>query len=484
MLDMSQVNDIRARHTQGESMRAIARDLGISRDTVKKYIDEEDFSPKPPVRERRPSGLDPYKDIILSWIEADRSVWRKQRHTAKRMHARLVSEHGFTGSYNMVQRFVKENRDRASREFLELCWEPGSAQADFGQADFIVRGERRRLHYFELSFPFSNMGYTQVFEGESAECVCQGLRDIFERTGGVPPVIVFDNAAGIGRRIADTVKVTELFSRFQAHHRFTARFCNVNAGHEKGNVESKVGYVRRNLFVPAPATDSIEDYNRHLLSLCEKDAGRPHYKKGSSIEALFAQDRARLLPLPLKPFDVVRYERVTADGYGKVCADGSHYYSTRPDLARKRITIGLRAGTVEVYDETGALICSHRRVFGKGRSDSSDAASMLASLSRKPGAWGESLIRRQCPEALREHLDACPRELLKSHLAVMRDAAGTHELPCVMRAMETIVSRGDIPNRSDVSVLAMRMEGFGLASPPDAGPDLTVYDSAFLGRVS
>ncbi len=56
MPGMSQVNDIRARRTQGEPMRGIASDLGISRDTVKKHIDEEDFSPKPPVREKRPSG--------------------------------------------------------------------------------------------------------------------------------------------------------------------------------------------------------------------------------------------------------------------------------------------------------------------------------------------------------------------------------------------------------------------------------------------
>lgn len=61
------------------------------------------------------------------------------------------------------------------RQTLELIWDPGSAQVDFGEADFIYRGNKERLKYLVVPFPYSNDSYTQIFRGENAECVCEGL---------------------------------------------------------------------------------------------------------------------------------------------------------------------------------------------------------------------------------------------------------------------------------------------------------------------
>lgn len=119
-----------------------------------------------------------------------------------------------------------------SSSFLELVWDPGPAQVDFGEADFYESGKPIRKKYLTLSFPYSNDGYSQVFGGETAECVCQGLVDIFEFIGGVPPMLIFDNATGVGRRIGDVIHETELFSRFHAHYHFRVRFCNPYSGWE------------------------------------------------------------------------------------------------------------------------------------------------------------------------------------------------------------------------------------------------------------
>lgn len=86
--------------------------------------------------------------------------------------------------------------------FVELVWAPGEAQADFGDVDVVCRGERVRMHFFALGFPFSNMGFCQLFAGETSERVCQGLKDVFEHVGGVPHRIVFDNATGPAARSA------------------------------------------------------------------------------------------------------------------------------------------------------------------------------------------------------------------------------------------------------------------------------------------
>ena len=145
-------------------------------------------------------------------LEADRHVWRKRRHTAKRIWERLTAETPYEGGYGIVKRSVRERKAqmRASdMAYMELVWAPGGAQADFGDVDVLLGGARTRMRFFALGFPFSNMGFCQLFVGVTSECVCQGLKDAFGHIGGVPHRIVFDNATGAGRRCGD--KATEVF---------------------------------------------------------------------------------------------------------------------------------------------------------------------------------------------------------------------------------------------------------------------------------
>lgn len=205
MLNMSQINHIRDLSAHDYSISDIHRMTGVDRKTIRKYLNMKNFSPETPQTEKRPSKLDPYKEIIDGWLEEDKRNGYKQRHTAKRIYDRLVAEHGYEGSYNIVQRYVKEARifQKIQRANQELIWEPGTAQADFGEADFIEMGMTVRKKYLVLSFPHSNDSFCQVFGGENSECVCQGLLDIFYYIGGVPQNIVFDNATGVGRKVCD-----------------------------------------------------------------------------------------------------------------------------------------------------------------------------------------------------------------------------------------------------------------------------------------
>jgi len=68
------------------------------------------------------------------------------------------------------------------------------------------------------------------------------------------------------------------------HYRFEAAFCNVNARHEKGNVEGKVGYHRRNMLVPIPRFQKLKEFNKDLLKQCEQDSARDHYRKEGTIK--------------------------------------------------------------------------------------------------------------------------------------------------------------------------------------------------------
>lgn len=294
-------------------------------------------------------------------------------------------------------------------------------------------------------------------------------------------MLVFDNATGVGRRVGDSIHESELFSRFRAHYHFRVRFCNPYSGWEKGNVERKVGYNRANLFVPVPHFTDIEKYNRKLLLQHEKKAGELHYKKQIPIRELFEEDRKALLVLPSKRFNVCRYEWMNADGYGKVCMDGKHFYSTSPENAKHKVLVGIRAHTVDILNDGGQLLTSHRRMFGEGRTDISDYSTTLAVLMKNSGAWHESGLRRETPDILREYMDTQPKEKLKDCLRILNDLTGQYGFHAAASAMEMAAARGNV-NICDAAVLAARITGYGIDTPPQPGPPLGVYDEMFLGK--
>jgi len=483
MLNMSQVNDIKEMDLKGYTVSEIARELKVDEKTVRKYLRQENFSPKPPVKKELASKLDPFKQQIETWIDGDRDVWYKQRHTAKRIHDRLKSEvPGYDCSYNTVQRFILKLRRqrREVRANQELVWHPGEAQVDFGEADFDVRGARQRLKYLTVSFPYSNNGFSQVFGGETAECVSRGLTDLFSYIGGVPSLLVFDNATGVGRRIGQVIHEAELFKRLRAHYGFSARFCNPDSGHEKGNVETKVRFTRSNQFVPIPAFDDIEAFNRELLDQHKLKAQEPHYKKLQTIGKLFEEDRKALRPLPRYPFDACRYEYVRTDGYGKVRIDDRHYYSTCPEFGGQEVLVAIRAHTVDILDEARAVLVSHPRHFGSQRSDTQDYRTSLAILMRNAGAWPNSGIREMVSDSLREVMDNQVRSDLQQTLRTMHSLSKVYDFEIAIRALDEGL-KINRANFCDAAVLAARISGFGLDTAPESGPDLSGYDSLLRG---
>lgn len=129
---------------------------------------------------------------------------RKQRHTAKRVHDRLRATE-YDGEYTTTPGYVRRWREAnrsGSDGYGELVWAPGVAQIDFGVAKARIAGELVDDHCLVVTFPHSNMRYVTSLPGENAECLCYGPVEVFEHIGGVPPVIVMDNATGAGRRNA------------------------------------------------------------------------------------------------------------------------------------------------------------------------------------------------------------------------------------------------------------------------------------------
>ena len=113
MLKMSQINYIRDLHSCGYSAKEIQEKTNADPKTIRKYLNQDDFSLKPPIKKSNPSILDEFKETIDTWLKEDKKNWYKQCHTAKRVCDRLVSECGFTDSYSVVQRYIKACREHA-----------------------------------------------------------------------------------------------------------------------------------------------------------------------------------------------------------------------------------------------------------------------------------------------------------------------------------------------------------------------------------
>lgn len=389
---------------------------------------------------------------------------------------RLVAEHGDPGSYSPVQRYVKQWRAehrQPAEGYAELEWPAGTIQVDFGQAKAVIAGAATMLHVLIVTFPFSNMRYAQAYRGETAECVCHGLRTIFEHIGAVPTMMVFDNATGIGKRIADKVIETQLFAAFRLHYRAHYRYCNPASGHEKGSVENAVGFLRRNLMVPEPEVTSLSSLNTMLLARCDELATEDHYRHKVPISWLFADDLQAFLPLPGIGFDAVRYEPRKADRRGYIRVEGNTY-AAGPSFHGRSVTVGIRANAIEILDEHNSPVVTFQRVFGRHTGTIFEPAALLPLLVAKPGSWSHSPVRRMVDDPLRDWLDTAPTPDRRRLLVGLHQASDATNFETATKAATRLITIGDDPSTPALGMLARRMaQG---AEPAGHVVNLDVYD--------
>ena len=421
MTTMNQIHRIRELYyEQDKNLNEIAIIMNCDWRTVRKYVDMEDFNSPPPTpssEEVHESKLDPFKPLIDEWLQADRLAPRKQRHTAKRIFRRLKEEvKDFNCSYRLVALYVKEKKEvlrlKRTTGYLPLEHRPGEGQADFGTADFYENGRLyHEAKYLVLSFPYSNGGFLQLNYGENMECLLESLVAIFEHIGGVPTEIWFDNTRTIVTKIikGGGRNVTERFQRFCEHYRIKPVFMNPESGWEKGNVENKVGYLRRNELVPVPRFGNLAEENILLLKRCETDMQREHYDDDADrfISELFQEDKAHLLPLPSVPFDTALYTTATTDKYGKFTLDaGKHRYSASPAFCEACVNLKITSSDVIVMDKDMHEVVRHKRLYGEEH-ERMDWLPYLTYIARKPRSLRNSGIYDMMPRTMQLYLDSC-----------------------------------------------------------------------------
>lgn len=319
---------------EGLSQRKIANKLGISRNTVSKYLK----SNQPPtiIQREKSYGKKEFSSetkrilpIIDQWLEEDFKRWGKQRHTAANIHRRLVREYGFKESESNIRKIVRERKKVLQEVFIPLEFQLGHQfPFDWGEADIILQGKKRRVFLFYAQLSASRVRFVRAYLHEKQEAFLDGFVHAFEFFGGIPTEGLFDNLKTAVQKILQGRNrlEQESFLALQTHYLFKAEFCNPSSGNEKGRVEGSVGYVRRNALVPEPEVQSIEELNEYLFHWCLEDAKErkvPH--SNELVVEMWEKEKEYLHPLPEQRFEACRLVSVKVNKSSLVTVETNHY---------------------------------------------------------------------------------------------------------------------------------------------------------------
>ncbi len=214
-------------------IREIARRTGLSRNTIKKYLNSGAIEPKF-ATPARPSKLDPFAEKLAGWLKTEAGKSRKQRRTLKQMHADLVKL-GFTGSYNRVAAFARNWRTDRQREqqttgrgtFVPLAFQPGEAfQFDWSEDYGFLADERTKFQMAHIKLSHSRAFLLRAYLLQTHEMLFDAHWHGFRVLGGVPERGIYDNMRTAVDRVGRG-KERQVNLRFLAmtnHYVFAADF--------------------------------------------------------------------------------------------------------------------------------------------------------------------------------------------------------------------------------------------------------------------
>jgi len=400
---MEEVYVVRHRYlVDGVPIRQLAREMSISRNTIKRYLRGAEPGVGKP---RGPEGR-PVTDVVRPRAEAilaDSKRWTEGKHrlTAARLHELLRGD-GVEASYSLVKQIVREWKRRKQEVFVPLVYRAGDlAQVDFFEVLVDVAGERRKAYMFLMRLMHSKRDFAWLFPRQDQACFLEGHVRAFAHFGAVPHRLAYDNLkAAVAKMLAGSER--ELAPRFLAlstHYLFEASFARPRTGHDKGGVESRGKGIRWQELVPIPSGPDLATISAALLARLDGRVGDS-----------FAEEHAAMLPLPTTAFRSSRCTvGVAVSSRSLVKVDGA-VYSVWSSWARLDATVYAGVDTIEFVGPGGARVVHPRKPFG-GRSV--DYRHYLRELSRKPQALRQ--VADELIAALGDPFAAAWRSLVDQH---------------------------------------------------------------------
>ena len=379
--------DIVALHRQGFSERAIARKLGVHRNTVKKYI-QSGQTPKYKKKTRRESILAPYHRVIDDFLIEDdyRATWIYNR----------IKQLDYSGGYGIVKNYVRQVKQKNRRQaYIRFETIPG-LQGQMDWADFQVadrNGNSFAVYLFVLILGFSRAMFAMFVD----RCTLQAFMDAhihaFHYLGGIPMEMLYDNMKHvvISRKGGQTIFNVE-FSHFAQHYGFKPVACPPYSPWVKGKVERPVDYIRE-AFWRGYTFTSIEQANRDLLIWLNESANRrKHGTHLQMVDMRWRKELASLSPCPASDYDtsIKEYRKVYKDC--SISYNASRY-QVPPEVIGKKILLKIKDGTIRFYDDDRLLV-THQEAEERGSwVTNADIADLIHNQRRKKPKYGRRKAR-------------------------------------------------------------------------------------------
>jgi transposase len=336
---------------QNLSIRAIARRLDISRNTVRKYVRAPGLPVAKP-RPQRPSKVDPFCDHVHRRLAAgvENCV----------VLLRELRAQGYAGSYSILKDYVRPLRlGRAVKATMRFETQPGEqAQVDFGHFPFLTPDGQRHWYWgFVMVLAWSRLLYVEFIRRADVASFIRCHLNAFERFGGLPRTCLYDNTKVVvlGRDGHGVPHWNATFLDFALRLGFEARLCQPYRAQTKGRVESGVKYVKHNFWPAVEFVDGV-DLNRQAHAWMDGVANvRVHGTTGERPLDRFAREAPHLLPRPaperVEPF--LREERrVGRDGF---VAWERGWYGVPWAWAGQGVQVAATAHLVELWAGTTRL---------------------------------------------------------------------------------------------------------------------------------
>ena len=365
VINVNNYKEIRQRWMNGESQRSIALELGISRNTVKKYCAGANVPWERKTYLRNPSVLtDDVKAFISDCLATDAAEGTaKQKHTAKRIFDRLVAEKGFVGGETTIRSYVHSIKAKPATAFVPLSFLPGDAmQIDWGEATIYLAGNKVIVYLFCARLCYSSAPFVIAYRRQNSESFLDALVMTFKYFGGTPKRVIFDNAkVAVKDGFGANAIATDNYAALSAHYGFAPVFCNIASGNEKGLVENLVGFSRRNFCVPIPKVKTMAELNAMLRSGCEAYKKHHIHGKEANVGILYEKEKPALFSLPRHHYDPANRAECRVNSYSTVRYDTNNY-SVPIEHCGKQVSIKVYPEYIEIFCN-GEIITSHQRCF-------------------------------------------------------------------------------------------------------------------------
>ncbi len=409
-------------YRQGKSQRAISRETGLSRKTVKKYITEyadelkqsntlvkDGVISRPSYdsstrKSRRLSdemrGL--IKDCLTKNKDKLNKGMSKQQMKATDIHEYIESK-GHKIGYTTVCNFIRQENQKGSEIFIRQEHQAGQAiEFDWGEVKLSLGGKLKRIQLAIFTSSYSNYRWACLFYRQDMTSFLQSHVLFFNHLKYVPQQMIYDNmrvaVKKFGIKNSDKIATDDLL-KLSSYYQFDYRFCNIRKGNEKGHVEKSVEYVRRKSFSRHCEFESLQAANLHLLETCERLNGLTIKGREGTIMANMMEEQKIMKPSP-GGYDVGTYMQLRVDKYHCIKVD-TNSYSVPEDYIYPFIEVKIYPIQILLFDRQHNCIAKHERRHTKYQYYI-ELNHYIHVFRKKPGALKGSAALRQSTEWLQQ----------------------------------------------------------------------------------